>query len=70
MPSACESLSVAGGGMVTAAQGVMVENFSEFSRKHLIRSAKDVLEAVLKVCLFSPLDYFLTIVVLSLSVKW
>ena len=49
MPSACELLTVAGSNFVTASQRVDAENFSHGARRHLIRSAKDVLEGTLKV---------------------
>ena len=49
MPPACEMLGVSGKEMVTATQRVHLENFSPESRRHLIRTAKDVLEGTLKV---------------------
>ena len=49
MPKACEALSVSGTNQVIAAQRVQIENYSTASRKHLIRTAKDVLESTLKV---------------------
>lgn len=49
MPGACELLTVAGQSTLTAAQRIHVEGCTVSARKHLIRSAKDVLEATLKV---------------------
>ena len=49
MPRACDSLAVASETLVTAAQRLDSDDYSRPSRRHLIRSAKDVLEAMLKV---------------------
>ena len=49
MPAACDMLSVAGQNFLTASQRVGVENYGRESRRHLIRTAKDILEGTLKV---------------------
>lgn len=58
MPKACELLSIAGQGLVTASQRVHMENFSTQGRRHLIRTAKDVLEGTLKVNRAAEKDLF------------
>ena len=48
MPGACDILIVAAQNLVTAQQGLKVENFRPEARKHLIRTAKDILEGTIK----------------------
>ena len=57
MPKATEALSVAGCNLVTASQRLLVENYSSEARRHLVRTAKDVLEGTLKVTHQMSPDY-------------